>query len=87
MNVAWYVHPPTLAEADYSPIGWFLERFLVSPCSTEAIYVHWIGEEQLKHCSISGNLSCIRYLVILFNIYDKVKTLQRVALSCDLTGD
>ena len=51
--------PPALANADYSTIDRFLEGFLVSRCGTEAIYVHWIGGEQLKYCNTHGNLSCV----------------------------
>ena len=56
MSVAWYVHPPALAKADYSTIDRFLEGSLASRCGTEVIDVRWIGGEQLKHCSTHGNL-------------------------------
>ena len=39
-NVAWYVHPPALAGADYNAIDKLLEGSLVRcTCGTEAIYV------------------------------------------------
>ena len=39
-NVAWYVHPPALAGADYSAIDNILEGSLIRcTCDTEAIYV------------------------------------------------
>ena len=58
-DVAWYVHPPALAEADYSAID-NLEESLVRRCGTEAIYVRWIGDDHLnKHCSTHGNLRCV----------------------------
>ena len=39
-NVAWYVHPPALAGADYSAINKLLEGSLIRcTCDTEAIYV------------------------------------------------
>ena len=39
-NVAWYVHPPALAGADYSAIDKLLEGSLIRcTCGTEAIYV------------------------------------------------
>ena len=42
-NVAWYVHPPALAGADYSAMDKFLEGSLVRcTCETEAIYA-WLA--------------------------------------------
>ena len=39
-NVAWYVHPPALAGADYDAIDKLLEDSLIRyTCDTEAIYV------------------------------------------------
>ena len=39
-NVAWYVHRPALAGADYSAIDKLLEGSLIRcTCGTEAIYV------------------------------------------------
>ena len=39
-NVAWFVHPPALAGADYSAIEKLLEGSLIRcTCDTEAIYV------------------------------------------------
>ena len=39
-NVAWYVHPPALAGADYIAINKLLEGYLIKcTCDTEAIYV------------------------------------------------
>ena len=39
-NVAWYVHPPALAGADYSGIDKPLEGSLIRcTCDTEVIYV------------------------------------------------
>ena len=39
-NVAWYVHPPALAGADYRAIDKLLEGSLIRcTCGTEEIYV------------------------------------------------
>ena len=58
-SVAWYVHPPALAKADYSAIDRLLEGSLVRRCGTDAIYVRWIGGEQFKHCSTRCNIRCV----------------------------
>ena len=63
MPVAWYVHPPALAKADYSVIYKFLGDSLVRQCGTVAICVRWIDDEQLKHCSAHGNIGALNFII------------------------
>ena len=57
-NVAWYVHPPALAGADYSDIDKILEGSLVRfTCGTEAIYVRLAARS-----STSGALDFMVFL-------------------------
>ena len=58
MNVAWYVHPPALAGADYRAIDKILEGSLVTcTCGTEAIDV-WLAARS----STSGALDFMIFL-------------------------
>ena len=58
VNVAWYVHPPVLTEADYSAIEKLLEGSLIRcTCDTEAIYVRLTAR--------SSNLGALDFTIFL----------------------
>ena len=52
MNVAWYVHPPALAGADYRAIDNILEGSLVRyTCITEANCM-WLAARSSNSCAL-----------------------------------